>query len=169
MYVYIKKIFVTCLKIVSILWVWGSFITHSVFVDGFISEEILSRENDQKWLLTYVVTISHVSYIVSLPTKVGILGKNLCRKFQRPLSHAREHTVIAHELWIIVHKNNVSVCVDPDLTYNEHEENYRAYFIRALLPVILTINQMHWRGDILPSVCKHYLVVDIYLPYLVCT
>ena len=65
-----------------------------------------------------------------------------------------------------MHKNNVSVCVDPDLTYNEHEENYRAYFIRALLPVILTINQMHWRGDILPSVCKHYLVVDIYLPYL---
>ena len=74
-------------------------------------------------------------------------------------------SVIAHELWIIVHKNNVSVCVDPDLTYNEHEENYRAYFIRALLPVILTINQMHWRGDILPSsVCKHYLLVDIYLP-----
>ena len=25
---------------------------------------------------------------------------------------------------------------------------------------------MHWRGDILPSVCKHYLVVDIYLPTL---
>ena len=52
------------------------------------------------YLHIYVVTISHKSYIVSLslPDKVGILGKNLCRKFQRPLTHAREHTVIAHEL-----------------------------------------------------------------------
>ena len=51
-------------------------------------------------MTTFVVRIfMHLTDLLcSLPVKVGILSKNLCRKFQRPLTHAREHTVNSQSL-----------------------------------------------------------------------
>ena len=63
-------------------------------------------------MTTFVVRIfMHLTDLLcivgSLPVKVGILGKNLCRKFQRPLTHAREHTVNCQSL----HMNCELLCI----------------------------------------------------------